>query len=78
MSSHHFVTGDIVCFQSRAMMNLPDSFEITALLPQREGTLQYKIRSEHEKFERVVREDDIELVHARPATNNIPANIRNG
>ena len=78
MSSHHFVLGDIVCFQSRALMNLPDSFEITALLPQHNGTVQYKIGSEYEKFERVVQEDDIELVHDKAANNNITANVRDG
>ena len=78
MSSHQFVLGDIVCYQSRTLMNLPDSFEITALLPHRDGTVQYRIRSEHEKFERVVQEDDIELAYGRPANNNIPAPIQNG
>ncbi|MAS05668.1 MAG: hypothetical protein CL534_13440 [Ahrensia sp.] len=77
MSSHFFALGDVVCFQSRSLVKLPDSFEVTALMPQRDGVVQYKIKSEYEQFERVVQEDDIELVNsARPANSNVPAHLR--
>ncbi|MCI5075257.1 hypothetical protein [Oricola sp.] len=78
MPGHNFTLGDIVCFQSRAPVKLPDSFEVTALMPQRDGVVQYKIKSEYERFERVVQEDDIELVHSdRPANSNVPRHLRN-
>jgi len=78
MPSHIFALGDVVCFQSRSPVKLPDSFEITALMPQRDGVVQYKVKSENEQFERVVRQDDIELVYSdRPANSNVPAHLRN-
>ena len=77
MSSHFFALGDVVCFQSRSLVKLPDSFEVTALMPQRDGVVQYKIKSEHEQFERVVQEDDIELVNSvRAANSNVHAQLR--
>lgn len=73
MSTHLFALGDVVCFQSRSIVKLPESFEITALMPQRDGVVQYKMKSEYEQFERVVQEDDIELVYSdRPANSNVP------
>ncbi len=78
MSNHLYALGDLVCFQSRAPVKLPDSFEVTALMPQRDGVVQYKVKSEYEQFERVVQEDDIELLYSdRPANNNVPAHLRN-
>jgi len=78
MSRYHYALGDLVCFQSRSFMSLPDLFEVIALLPPRDGIVQYRIKSEYEKFERVVQEDDIELVHDKPANTNVPAHLRNG
>lgn len=77
MSSHFFALGDAVCFQSRTLVKRPDSFKVTALMPQRDGVVQYKIKNEHEQFERVVQEDDIELVTSvRPANSNVQAHLR--
>ncbi|QKV17504.1 hypothetical protein [Oricola thermophila] len=76
MDTHRFSVGDLVCYRSRTLMKMPDSFEVSAVLPPREGIVQYRIKSEHEAYERVVGEDDIEPVHSSPANNNIPAHLR--
>ena len=78
MIGYLYSLGDIVCFQSRSLSarTVPDFFEITALMPLREGKAQYRVRSEYERYERVVLEDDIELVDDIPANSNIPAHMR--
>lgn len=78
MAGHSFTLGDIVCFQGRALVKLPARFEVTALMPQRDGVVQYRIKSEDERFERVVSEDDIELVRPEsPANGDVPGHPRN-
>ncbi|WP_223479075.1 hypothetical protein [Oricola indica] len=61
MSVHRFAIGDIVCFRSVTGMgrNVPDQFEVVALLPPRDSVLQYRIRSADERHERIATEDDI-------------------
>jgi hypothetical protein len=78
MLGYRYELGDIVCFRGRpvGMRNLPDSFEIMALLPRRDGVAQYRVRSESERHERVVLEDDIECVRSLPANSNVPENAR--
>lgn len=80
MATHRFSVGDVVCLQSRSRMTktIPDSFEITALLPLRDGVLQYRMKSELERHERVVPEDEIELASGSAANSNIPAHLRDG
>ena len=78
MAIHRYSIGETVCFRSTMGMarTTPDSFEIVALMPRREGVFQYRIRSENERCERVAGEDDIETVrplHDRVAVNsNVP------
>lgn len=79
MSTHRFAFGDIVSIQGRALVKRPDSFEIVALMPPRDGVVQYRIKSDSEQFERVVREDDLALsFDGHPAENtNFAAQPRN-
>jgi hypothetical protein len=39
---------------------MPEIYRITGLLPARDDSLQYRIRSDEERHERVVREDELE------------------
>ncbi|MCA3633169.1 MAG: hypothetical protein INF16_10305 [Methylobacterium sp.] len=39
-----------------------DVFRITATLPETRGSLQYRIRSEEERYERVTVEEDLEAI----------------
>lgn len=80
MLGYKYSLGDFVCFRGRSHLvkTVPDSFEITALLPRRDGVAQYRMRSEAEKHERVVLEDEVELVSSLAANSNIPADLRNG
>ncbi|MFZ2100178.1 MAG: hypothetical protein WAU86_06390 [Oricola sp.] len=57
---------------------MPDAFEIMALLPPRDGVVQYGIRGERERNERVVSEGDIEPARDRAANSNVPVHLRNG
>jgi hypothetical protein len=79
MAGYLYELGDIVCLRNRTrmMLSLPESYEVTALLPPRDNVVQYKVKSEDERFERVVMEDDIELAHGKPVNNNVPPHLRN-
>lgn len=46
---------------------LPDTYRVTATLPLRGNVLQYRIRSDDERHERVATEDSLELVNSSPA-----------
>lgn len=77
MSDYRFALGDLVCFRGASPLKRPESFEITAQMPPRDGVVQYKIKNVDEKFERVVQEDDIDPIPSdRPANSNIPAHLR--
>jgi hypothetical protein len=80
MLGYRYTLGDFICFRARSHLQpkMPESFEITALLPPRDGVAQYRVRSDEEKHERVVLEDEIELVSSLAANSNIPADLRNG
>lgn len=45
----------------------PGSFRITAMLPERNNSPQYRMRSDAERHERVMVEDELELINASPA-----------
>jgi len=78
MLGYRYALGDFVCFRTRSHLlpKMPESFEITALLPHRDGVAQYRIRSESEMHERVVLEDEIERVSNLAANSNVPADLR--
>lgn len=69
MTVHRYELGQIVRLKGRIGLprNTPESFEIVGLMPPRDGTFQYRLRSEEERHERVALEDDIELAPSAPA-----------
>jgi hypothetical protein len=66
MTIHRYALGQTVRFTGRTAQprTTPEIFEIVALMPPRDGTFQYRIRSGEERHERVALEDDIEAVEA--------------
>lgn len=61
-SPHHFRIGQIVRMTSHFGVShiTPDFYCITAMLPPRDGSPQYRIRSDEERHERVVTQDMLE------------------
>lgn len=77
MMMHRYSLGQTVRLKGRIGLpgKSPEIFEVVGLMPPRDGTFQYRIRSEEERHERVALEDDIETVAADPskqADNNNP------
>jgi hypothetical protein len=61
VAGHRFARGRIVRLRrSLALPNVAEgAYTILALLPERDGKLQYRIKSEREPYERVVQEDQL-------------------
>lgn len=59
---HRFALGDAV--RMRGMLFTPAlaSYRVTAMLPTRDGSPQYRVRSDLERHERVAKEDTLEIV----------------
>jgi len=64
MTIHRYALGQIVRLKGRIGLpsKTPETFEIVGLMPPRDGTFQYRLRSDEERHERVALEDDIEAV----------------
>ena len=60
-SSHRFGIGNLVQFinQERRRYAQPGVYEVAAQLPEREGKLQYLIKSAREDYQRVIKEDEL-------------------
>ena len=65
--SHRFTLGQTVRMKSRAglSMRAAETFRVTATLPSRDGSAQYRIRADEETHERVAAEDNLEEVEAQ-------------
>jgi hypothetical protein len=61
--SHRFAIGKMVRLsRGIALRNaVAGPYEILAQLPEREGDLQYRIKSAHEPYQRIMKEGDLEL-----------------
>ncbi|MGX7874273.1 hypothetical protein ACVDG5_017310 [Mesorhizobium sp. ORM6] len=70
MPSHLFAVGQTVRMKSRTGLfnKTAELFEIKSRLPVKDGSPQYRIRSEQETHERVTTEDNLE-----PADNPVVA-----
>ncbi len=70
-ASHLFRIGQIVRMTSRFGVSpyAADLYRITATLPPRDNSLQYRIRSDEERHERVVTQDTLEAADL-PTTGN--------
>ncbi|MBX5202773.1 hypothetical protein [Rhizobium sp. NZLR1] len=69
-ATHIFKVGQTVRLKVRFLgvpSKLPDTYRITATLPLRGNVLQYRIRSDDERHERVATEDSLEPVNLSPA-----------
>jgi len=58
-AGHRFAIGSLVRLV-RLRNAVPGLYEILALLPEREGELQYRVKSEREPYQRIIKEDDLE------------------
>ncbi len=76
MPSHRFVIGQLVCLKNSILpVTASDkTYRITGTMPARGGVLQYRIRSDAERHERVTTED---LLVERPPRNTGTEHFRN-
>jgi hypothetical protein len=61
IAAHRYARGQVVrLLRSLAMPNVVDgAYTVVALLPERDGRFQYRVKSDREPYERVVREDEL-------------------
>lgn len=61
--SHRFKVGDLVRLKGhRSVLQRADgAYSVLATLPHEGGALQYRVRNDEEKYERIAIEDDLEL-----------------
>jgi len=71
--SHLFAIGQTVRMKSRTGLaqKAAELFQIKSRLPVKDGSPQYRIRSEQETYERVTTEDNLELADNPVADNPI-------
>jgi hypothetical protein len=64
MPAHRFAIGQSVRLRGRSGMPLDTAevFRITAILPARDNSPQYRMRNDEERHERVTTEDNLEEV----------------
>ncbi len=64
MAAHRFAVGDNVRIKGGfgAPPSAADMFRVTATMPPAGTSLQYRIRNEEERHERVAREENLEAV----------------
>jgi len=68
-ATHIFTVGQTVRLKDGFLAvpsKLPSTYRITATLPLRGNVLQYRIRSDDERHERVATEDSLEAVNMSP------------
>jgi hypothetical protein len=59
-ATHRFAVGERVVFSSKQLVRVaPGEYEVRALLPLDRGRLQYRLKSDLERYERVVSEDEL-------------------
>jgi hypothetical protein len=58
--AHKYAVGDTVVFSNRQSVRVAaGAYEVRALLPELDGSLQYRLKSQFERYERVVSEDEL-------------------
>ena len=70
--SHLFAIGQTVRMKSRSGLaqKTAELFQIKSRMPVKDGSLQYRIRSEQETYERVTTEDNLEVADDPVAADN--------
>jgi hypothetical protein len=63
VDSHRFAIGAIVRLNSIGPIGnaVPGAYKVLAKLPERDGELQYRIKSEREPYQRIVKEYQLEM-----------------
>ena len=61
--SHRFAVGNMVRLSKTVPLRnaVPGLYEVLAQLPEREGRCQYRIKSEREPYQRIIKEDELQL-----------------
>jgi hypothetical protein len=61
---HRFAIGTMVHLNRIAPLSnaAPGPYEVLAKLPERGGELQYRIKSQHELYQRIIQEPDLDPV----------------
>lgn len=64
-SSHRFAVGQSVRLNSRFGVSptAAEFYRVTATLPARDNALQYRIRSDEERYDRVTTEDSLDDIN---------------
>ena len=67
-ATHLYAVGQIVRLKGRlgSFPTAAEIYHITAMLPPSGGSLQYRVRNDEERYERVTTQDNIEPVQASP------------
>jgi hypothetical protein len=62
LAIHRFAVGQSVRLKSTFGLptGTPSTYRVTAILPERNNSPQYRIRSDEERYERVTTEDNLE------------------
>jgi hypothetical protein len=65
-TAHRFTVGQLVRMKGRSAMlqSAPELFQVKNTLPVKDGSPQYRIRSDQENYDRVTTEDNLEEVVA--------------
>lgn len=76
MPSHRFATGQRVHLKTKWRPGGTEAgvFLVTGILPEQNRSLQYRIRNEEERHERVAAEDSLEAIATAEATEAPAAN----
>ncbi|WP_309083147.1 hypothetical protein [Chelativorans sp.] len=77
--THLFSVGQMVRLRGQVGLppNAAEFYRVTATMPARDNSLQYRIRSEEERHERVAAESNLELVSAPVDMGHIRPDERN-
>jgi len=64
--SHRYAVGDRVKLNGHrgSLQRADGAYEVLARLPHEGGPLQYRVRSDEERYERIVIEEDLEVYQA--------------
>ena len=65
--AHMFEVGQAVRLKGGLASRFQEIFHITGILPPKEGSPQYRIRNQEERYERVTTQDNLEPVDSPPA-----------
>jgi hypothetical protein len=73
-SRHSFITGNVVHLSKRypPRKAAPGPYNVVAQLPERDGQLQYRVKSGYEPFYRTVTENELESDVGATVTNGRP------